>query len=84
MRWLAMFREIGYGLLFLLSTAFGGLIGLVANTRPRGGTAESRMWEDVTAILIGTFCGAIAWLVFRYAYLQPRKQAKSPPIFDRP
>jgi hypothetical protein len=66
-----MFREIGYGVLFFLSAAVGGLLGLVAVTRPRGGTVESQMQEDVTAILAGTFCGAVAWLVVRYTYLRP-------------
>jgi len=84
MRWVALFREIGYGVLFLLSAAVGGLLGIVAVARPRGGTIESKMQEDVTAILVGTFCGAVAWLVFRYTYWQPRKQAKSPPILNRP
>jgi hypothetical protein len=71
------FREIGYGVLFFLSAALGGFLGLTANQGPRSGTIESKMWEDVTAILLGTFCGAVAWLAFRYTCSQPRVPPES-------
>ena len=64
-----MFRELRYGVMFFLSAAAGGWLGLTLVTRPRGGTIESQMQEDVTAIVCGTLAGSFAWLAYKYLYL---------------
>jgi hypothetical protein len=66
-----MFRELGYGAMFLLCVivgACGGFTCLVPSIR--GGDIESKMWEDVRAIVFGAIAGGVVWLWYRYNFLR--------------
>jgi hypothetical protein len=67
-----MFRELEYGLRFFLSAVAGSVAAFfVFIPMVRGGTPETRIYEDVRVIVLGAICGSVAWLTYRYTYLWP-------------
>ena len=74
-----MFREIGYGFMFLLCAAVGGCAGACCLVPAvRGGSIEAQAWEEARAIVIGAIGGSILWLWYRYTFLRRPKNGQKP------
>jgi len=66
------FRELFYGMLFIVCAAIGaGCIGPMLLIGPSSSYDENA-WQEVLALVVGCAIGGGGWLVLKYRFLAPR------------